>query len=93
MNYKIILRKKVTKFIENCDKHIRLSFIEKIKIIAKNPIYAMRILDIKILEWKENHYRLRIWGYRFIYSINDSDIVILFSDANSRGDIYKRKKK
>lgn len=50
MNYKIILRKKVTKFIENCDKHIRLSFIEKIKIIAKNPIYAMRILDIKILE-------------------------------------------
>ena len=36
-----------------------------------------------------NFYRLRIGTYRFIYSIENSELIIYIEKAGNRGDIYK----
>lgn len=46
-------------------------------------------LDIKIIIWLPNTYRLRIWKYRFLYEVLDEKIIINFIDAWSRWEIYK----
>ncbi|MFA5916767.1 MAG: hypothetical protein WC850_00850 [Candidatus Gracilibacteria bacterium] len=47
-------------------------------------------LDIKPLKGKNNHYRLRIGKYRFLYEIIENKILIYFYNADSRGDVYKK---
>jgi len=86
--YKIVLEKKVQKFLE---KHAGDDLIEKFKtslmILSLDP-YENN-LDIKILVWLPNSYRLRIGKYRFIYEVIDEKIIINFFDAWTRWDIYK----
>lgn len=45
-------------------------------------------LDIKKIE--DNFYRLRIWWYRFLYTIEHHELKIFVVDADSRWDIYKK---
>jgi mRNA interferase RelE/StbE len=87
--YKIILEKSVQKFLE---KHkwedLIKSFSYSLEILSLEP-YENN-LDIKILIWLPNSYRLRIWKYRFIYEIIEEKIIINFYDALTRWDIYKK---
>ena len=92
MIYKISISKKTQKFLNTCDKHIQKSFYEKVDIIAQDPFSAKNKMDIKPIIWEENIFRLRIWNYRFIYSVIDHELVILFINADSRGGIYKNRK-
>lgn len=86
--YKILLEKNVQKFLE---KHkwedIIPRFTDALRVLALEP-YENN-LDIKILVWLPNTYRLRIWKYRFLYEILEERIIINFFDAGSRWDIYK----
>lgn len=89
MIYEIVILKNVVKFLETCDKHIVRSFFEKTEIIARNPFEAHHKVDTKILKWEDNTYRLRVWSYRFVYTIENKKCVIVFVKADSRGGIYK----
>jgi mRNA-degrading endonuclease RelE of RelBE toxin-antitoxin system len=62
MIYKVILKKKVTKFLKTCEKHIRDGFFEKSQILAKDPFSARKRLDIDKIEGEDSTtiYRLRI---------------------------------
>ena len=80
------MSKSVTKFLSKHEDIARV-FYQKIKILHEN-IYTQQ-LDINALTWQKNHYRIRIWKYRFLYEINDKEILIYFYDADTRGDIYK----
>ena len=86
--YQIILEKNVVKFLE---KHkwedLILKFTDSLRILAMEP-YENN-LDIKVLVWLPNAYRLRIWKYRFLYEIIEEKIIINFFDAGARWDIYK----
>ena len=86
--YNIRLHKKVLKFLEKhrWEKIIEI-FAASLKILQNNP-YNNR-LDIKSLIWIENKFRLRIWKYRFIYEIIENELIIAFTDSDSRWDIYK----
>jgi mRNA interferase RelE/StbE len=55
--------------------------------LQKDPLTSE--LDIKHLIGSKNHYRLRIWKYRFIYELRKKELVIYFYKADSRGGIYK----
>lgn len=92
MIYKIKIKKKVTKFLTKCDKHITTTFLNKIQTIKEDPYLAMKKLDISAITNADNLYRLRIWTYRFLFIINKNEIVITFFDADSRGWIYKQLK-
>lgn len=87
--YKIILDKTVIKFL---DKHrgqaIILSFEKALNELKKDP-YSEK-LDIKPMQSTNNNYRLRLWDYRFLYEVKEKEIMIVFFDAGSRWDIYKK---
>lgn len=89
--YKVILEKSVQKFLQ---KHKWEDLIDKftysLSILSLDP-YENN-LDIKILVWLPNSYRLRIGDYRFLYEVIDETLIISFFDAWSRWDVYKRVK-
>lgn len=84
--YKIETSKEVDKFL---DKHrdIAKKFVQNLETLKILPF--SNNLDIKSLKWKKNHYRLRIWKYRFLYEIIENEILIYFYEADTRWDIYK----
>ncbi len=87
MTYKIQIDKSVKKFLLK-HQDVAHRFFEKIKELAQDP-YTKK-LDIKRLQWSEKwNYRIRIWKYRFKYTIIEDQILIYFYDADSRGDVYK----
>jgi len=86
MDYKLILNKKVIKFIQKRVLKDKEKIDSKLKILKQNP-YPNSLLDIKKLS-NSSFYRLRINNYRFIYEIIDDELVILMMDSNNRGDIY-----
>ena len=89
--YKIILEKSVQKFLEkHAGEDLIKVFTNSLRILSLEP-YENN-LDIKILVWLPNSYRLRIWKYRFVYEIIDEKVIINFFDAWNRWDIYKKYK-
>ena len=87
--YQIILEKSVQKFLEkHRGEDLIAKFEKSLTILALDP-YENN-LDIKILVWLPNSYRLRIGDYRFLYEIFNETLIISFFDAGKRGDIYKK---
>lgn len=89
MRYRVEYNSVVKKFLQ---KHLIVAdiFIEKMKILKT---WSTVGLDIDRLSWKwKNHFRLRIWKYRFLYEIIEDRILIYFYEAKSRGEVYKKKK-
>jgi len=87
--YKIILEKPVEKFLEKHKWETIISQFEKSLIFLSSDPYD-NDLDIKIITWLPNSYRLRIWKYRFLYEIVEDTISISFFKAGSRWEVYKK---
>lgn len=86
--YKILLEKNVMKFLKkHTGEDLIIKFSQALRILALEP-YENN-LDIKILVWLPNTYRLRIGKYRFLYEIIEEKNIINLFDAGPRGDIYK----
>ena len=87
--YTLIIKKKAQIFIK---KHTWESIIQdiitKFDMICKNP--SRKDLDIKLLQWSKNKFRLRIWKYRFLYEVDWKNITVYLFDAWSRWNIYKK---
>lgn len=87
--YKIILEKSVQKFLIKHKWEVLIEKFEKsITILALDPFENN--LDIKVLVWLPNSYRLRIGDYRFLYEVIDETLIISFFDAGNRWEIYKK---
>ncbi|EAK0964481.1 type II toxin-antitoxin system RelE/ParE family toxin [Campylobacter upsaliensis] len=86
MPYNIEYHKDFIKFLKK-HQDIQAKVFASFETIAQNPYEAK--LDIKKLQGKANHYRLRISKYRFLYEVLESEILIYAYKADSRGDIYK----
>jgi mRNA interferase RelE/StbE len=85
--YKIILHKKVIKFINNRTPKDKQRIKEKFEILQNNPYPINFQIDCKKLQNKDG-FRLRIGNYRFIYDVVEDELVIYIDDADNRGDIY-----
>lgn len=87
--YRVVLNKVIEKFLlKHRGDSIFDQFEQAVLLLSQNPYN--NTLAISKLKWYDLMYRLRLWGYRFIYEVNNKDIVIIFIDAWSRGDIYKK---
>ncbi|ELD5175120.1 type II toxin-antitoxin system RelE/ParE family toxin [Campylobacter upsaliensis] len=86
MPYNIEYHKDFIKFLKK-HQDIQAKVFASFETIAQNP-YAAK-LDIKKLQGRTNHYRLRIGKYRFLYEVLENEILIYAYKADSRGDIYK----
>lgn len=80
--------KEADKFFKQHEK-VRKTFKENIekRIRRDHP----ESVDVKRLQGKQGvYYRMRIGGYRVIYTVTDGEIVVVYAlYAGSRGDIYK----
>ena len=86
--YKIILEKPVEKFLEKHKWEVVIEQFENSLFFLSDDPYENN-LDIKIITWLPNSYRLRIWKYRFLYEIIENTISISFFKAGSRWEVYK----
>ncbi|EGS1449246.1 type II toxin-antitoxin system RelE/ParE family toxin [Campylobacter upsaliensis] len=86
MPYNIEYHKDFIKFLKK-HQDIQAKVFASFETIAQNPYEAK--LDIKKLQGRANHYRLRISKYRFLYEVLENEILIYAYKADSRGDIYK----
>lgn len=83
MMYRLIIKKKAKKFIDKLPKN------EKARIVAAIEQLPNGI-DIKKMKGHDDLMRLRVGEYRIIYTVNDSELIILVIDAGNRGEIYNR---
>jgi mRNA interferase RelE/StbE len=87
MDYKLHVSKQVLKFLDKTETKFRVKIINAFDLLVKNPY--TKDLDIKPLQNKKGHFRLRLGKYRFLYEISESELLIYFYKADSRGDVYK----
>ncbi len=85
--YKIILHKKVIKFINNRTPKEKQIIKSKFEQLQQNPYPQNQKLDLKKLQSRYG-FRLRVGDYRFIYDIEDENLIIYIEDAGNRGNIY-----
>ena len=84
--FKILFSKQVKKFIEKQDRKTKQRFKEIFEKLAKNP-YGEDIDTKKIKGSK--FFRLRIGKYRFLYFVDNDEVLIVVEKGDSRGDVYK----
>ncbi len=88
-SYEILYTKAADKFL-NDHEDIREQYENAIRelLIGDHP----EQIDVKRIRGKRNlYYRIRLGGYRVIYTIINNQIVVVETLlAGSRGDIYKK---
>lgn len=85
LDYKIIISKKVQKFLESLDSTEYAKIALKINNLT-TP--AIKTLNIKKLQSFKNLYRLKVNDIRIIYSIDDKGKLLIVAAAGPRKDIY-----
>lgn len=86
--YKLDISSKVTKFIAKRTPKEQLTIIKAFEVLQQDPFNNS--LDIKPFKsTQDNEYRLRIKGYRFIYRVVESEVIIYVLKGGNRGDVYK----
>lgn len=82
MNYEIRIERKALKFIQ------RQTPVQQRRIFAaihKLPDEG----DRKRMEGVPGLFRLRVGGYRIMYTVDNGKLVVCVVDAGNRGDVYK----
>ena len=86
--YKLEVSSKVTKFIAKRTHKEQLAIIGAFELLQQDPFNNS--LDIKPFKsTRANEYRLRIQGYRFIFRVVESEVIIYVLKGGNRGDVYK----
>ena len=57
-----------------------------LRAIAKLPNEG----DIRKLKGHDDLLRLRVGEYRIIYTVNHGELIVIVTDADNRGQIYRR---
>ena len=79
--YRVVFHKTVRKFF---DRHpvVRKQFFGILPLLKKNP--WSRSLNVKKMYGTDNHYRLRIGKWRFLFFVQKEQVLVYFYDAGSR---------
>ena len=85
--YKIVLHKRVIKFINSRNPEDKKRIKEKFELLQLNPYPSNNHLDLKKMK-ESAGFRLRIGNYRFIFDVEDEELIIYMEKGDNRGDIY-----
>lgn len=87
MKYEVRTSKDFDKFLAK-HRNLASKILNALEILAQNPYE--NTLDIKKIQTKDKHYRLRLGKYRILYELIENKLLIIYAyRADSRGDIYK----
>ena len=81
MSYRIVIDSPARKFIVRQTKRQQERIL---KAIAKLPFQG----DLKPLQGHPGIFRLRVGGYRVIYTVRNDLLMVLVLTAGNRGDVY-----
>lgn len=84
--YQIVYRRSAQKALLKMPRWIAERFQAAFRQLAEDPRW--RDLDVAALIGRDG-LRLRIGDWRAVFSIDESDLLILVLDIGPRGDIYK----
>lgn len=79
----MIIEKKAMKALRKMPRTLAKKFYAAFEKIEAGNVQG---LDVKAMKGHKNHSRLRIGGYRAIYTI-DMEIIVI--TVGARGDVYK----
>ena len=82
MTYKIVLKKRAKKFIDQLPQNERRRVVTAIEKLPDGT-------DIKKLKGYPDYFRLRVGDYRIIYTVDHGEWIVIVIDAENRGQIYK----
>ncbi|MCL2186662.1 MAG: type II toxin-antitoxin system RelE/ParE family toxin [Treponema sp.] len=83
----VLLRPVAAKYFERLSATDKERFRNAFNDLAKEPPEG----DIKTLKGWNGYFRLRIGGYRVLFRIEDD--IIIITNIDSRGQVYKKKNK
>ncbi len=86
MSYKLKFKTSARKKFSKLNPDIADQFLKKLKAIQENPKIPKNKLSGSVDLYK---IKLRAAGYRLVYQVIDSEIVILVIDVARRDTIYK----
>lgn len=86
MNYKIELSKRSYKYLEKLDKRSKQRISNYLLLLTDNPRNPE--LNIKKIQGESSMYRLRVGGFRILYTIEDNILIITIIKIGPRGDVY-----
>ena len=81
--YKIIIKKKAKKFIDNLLMPTKKRIIEAINLLPYGS-------DIKQMKGHDDLFRLRVGDYRIIYTVDNGELIVYVIGAGNRGQIYNK---
>ena len=84
MTFKLFLSKKAAGFLERISNDDKRRIVEKLKLLEGNPF----ILPYKKIRGREETYRIRVGDFRIIFSVHETEILIL--KIGRRKGIYKQ---
>lgn len=84
--FEVTYKKKALKGFKKMPSKVANQFVSAFDQLAEEDDTG---LDIRPLAGRQAGYRLRIGGYRAIYTVDNGQLIILVLDAGPRGDIYK----
>lgn len=82
MKYQIVIDKPALKFLQKQSQEQRERLL---KAIYRLPDVG----DIKPMSGHENLYRLRVGGYRVLYTIENDVLTVRVLNIGNRGDVYR----
>lgn len=86
MKYEVEISESAEKFLEKVPKKDRLRIMEKIDILADDPMPSG---SIKLQGQKPALYRIRSGDYRVVYSIKKDVLVVLVVEIGHRREVYR----
>ncbi|MEO8216422.1 MAG: type II toxin-antitoxin system RelE/ParE family toxin [Acidobacteriota bacterium] len=84
--YRVLIKRSAAREIEALDqKKDRRRIVARILALADEP----RPVGIEKLAGESNRYRLRVGGYRIVYSISDKEHQVIVVRVVDRKDVYR----
>lgn len=87
MPYSIVFRNSAKKDLKKIDRSAQDRILDAIEAIAGDP----RGLSDGPLTGRAGQWKLRVGGYRVIFSIEDDVLIIDVIHVRKRGDVYKKR--
>lgn len=82
--YQVVIPKPVAKSIRKIPKPWQDKVINALEALQENPFIGERL-------WGKlaGKYKLRIWPYRIVYSINEKGFIVVVVNVGRRQGVYK----
>ena len=87
MKYKVLLKRGAARYLSSLDKPTKSRILSALDGLAMIPPLG----DIATMQGMRGFFRLRIGGYRAIFTVDDKEKAIYIQAIGPRGDVYKKR--